>query len=656
MSASQKRIEELVKILNQANIDYFKNNNPSLSDNEYDFLLQELKNLEEEHPEFLSPNSPTQKVGGFVSEKFEKVIHKSPMLSLNNAFSTDDLKKFDERIQKEYPNPSYFCELKIDGLAVNLEYISGKLYIASTRGDGQIGENITENIKTIKTLPHQLLKPVSIEVRGEVYMPKKSFEKLNEERKARDEVLFQNPRNAAAGTLRQLDSKIVAKRNLNIFLYNLVDSKDYQYQHEVIALFDELGLNVNPLGRVVKNVDEMITYVEEFEKKKNDLDYEIDGIVIKVNELKAHETIGYTSKHPKWAIAYKFQAEQATTKILGITFQVGRTGSVTPVCELEPVFLSGSTIKRATLHNEDYCKLKDIRIGASVVIQKAGDVIPEVAETIKDETFYQLNEFKMIKNCPSCDSELIKKDAEHFCLNDSCPEKELASLRHFCDRNAMNIESMGEKILEQFYEKGFIKNIFDIYDLEKRYDELVELPGLGIKSIQKIIDNINTSKNNSLDKLLFGLGIRNVGAKAAKVLAKNFRSLERLSQVTIDELNTIMDIGGVISLNVTSFFQENPTIVEKIKNYGINTIYDGVEVKTDHFFSGKSVVITGTLEKFKRNELTETLENLGAKVLNSVSKKLDFLICGKEAGTKLDKAKEFGVRIIEEEELKEIIV
>ncbi|MCL2522173.1 MAG: NAD-dependent DNA ligase LigA [Erysipelotrichales bacterium] len=656
MSASQKRIEELVRILNKANIDYFKNDNPSLGDNEYDHLLQELKRLEEEHPKFLSPNSPTQKVGGFVSEKFEKVIHKQPMLSLNNAFSADDLRKFDERIQKEYPNPTYSCELKIDGLAVNLEYIDGKLNVASTRGDGQVGENITENIKTIKTLPHQLSKPLSFEVRGEVYMPKKSFEKLNEERKANEEMLFQNPRNAAAGTLRQLDSKIVAKRNLNIFLYNLVDAKDYNYQHEVLALFEELGLNTNPLGRIVKNVEEMIAYVSEFERQKNELDYEIDGIVIKVNELKAHETIGYTSKHPKWAIAYKFQAEQATTKILGITFQVGRTGSITPVCELEPVFLSGSTIKRATLHNEDYCKLKDIRIGASVVIQKAGDVIPEVAETIKDEEFYQLEAFTMINNCPSCDFELVKKDAEHFCLNKSCPEKELASLRHFCERNAMNIESMGEKILEQFYEKGFLKNIFDIYELKNRYEELIELPGLGVKSIQKILDNVESSKNNSLDKLLFGLGIRNVGAKAAKVLAKSFRSLERLSQATAEELNAIMDIGEIISFNVTIFFQENPAIIEKIKSYGINTVYDGVEIKTDHFFSGKSVVITGTLENIKRNELTETLENLGAKVLNSVSKKLDFLICGKEAGTKLDKAKEFGVRIIEEEELKGLIV
>lgn len=659
MDKIREKVEELIRILNQANYDYFVNDNPSLSDYQYDELINELKKIEEEYPELISPNSPTQKVGGQALDKFEKVVHVNPMLSLSNAFSEADLIDFDNKIKKEVGEVTYVCELKIDGLAVNLKYENSILKMASTRGDGVIGENVTNNVKTIKSLNLKLLKDnLNFEVRGEIFMPKKSFNKLNEERKLRGDQLFLNTRNAASGTIRQLDSKVVAKRNLDIFLYHLVESSEINTQYDVLKYLEEVGLRVNPLYKHCSNINEVIEYVKYYEENRNNLDYDIDGIVIKVNEKNKHEQIGYTAKTPKWAIAYKFKAEKVMTKLLDITFQVGRTGSITPVAELEKVLLMGSNIKRATLHNEDYCKYKDIRIGCNVLIQKAGDVIPEVVNVVKDDKFETLKSFEMIKNCPICNSELVKKEnnADYFCMNPLCPAKNALGIGHFASRDCMNIEGLGQKIVDVFYNLGYLESFFDIYDLKNYYNELIELEGFGVKSIDKLLESIEVSKNNDLDKLIFALGINNVGSKTAKLLAKKYKSLENLKNATFEDLIDNNDIGEIIARSIIEYFKLNSNVVDKLTEKGINTKYlKANEVDTNNFFSGKTCVITGTFKNYSRTQITEMLENLNAKVSGSVSSKTNFLVCGEDFGSKYEKAKKLNVRIIFEEELLNIL-
>lgn len=653
------KIEELIRILNQANYDYFINDNPTLSDYQYDELINELKELENQYPEFIFPNSPTQKVGGQALDKFEKVVHESPMLSLSNAFSESDLIDFDSKIKKEVGNVSYVCELKIDGLAVNLKYVDSKLVLASTRGDGVVGENVTNNVKTIKSLNLELFEPnLNLEVRGEIFMPKKSFNKLNEERKLKGEQLFLNTRNAASGTIRQLDSKIVHKRNLDIFLYHLVDSSLKDTQTEVLEYLKQIGLKTNDSYRECKDIYEVIEYVKYYEENRNNLDYDIDGIVIKVNEKDKHDKIGYTAKTPKWAIAYKFKAEKVKTKLLDITFQVGRTGSITPVAELEKVLLNGSNIKRATLHNEDYCKYKDIRIGCNVLIQKAGDVIPEVVNVVKDENFDNLEPFKMIDKCPVCNSDLVKKEnnADYFCLNPLCPAKNSLGIGHFASRDCMNIEGLGQRIVDIFYNLGYLESFYDIYDLKKHYLELIVLEGFGTKSIDKLLESIENSKKNDLDKLIFALGINNVGAKTAKLLAKEYKTLKNLSEASYEDLINNYDIGDTIAASIIEYFKLNPEVVEKIEALGINTKYlKEANVDSDNIFNGKTVVVTGTFEKYSRNQITEVLEGMNAKVSGSVSAKTNFLVCGSDYGSKHDKAKKLNVRIIYEEELLQIL-
>lgn len=651
----KQRIDELIKIINKASEEYYTNDNPTITDQEYDDYYHELEKLEQQYPELIREDSPTKRVGGKIIDEFKKVSHEIPMMSLGDIFSEDEIFEFDQRIKKTIPNPTYVCELKIDGLSVSLLYENGKLIRGATRGNGIVGEDITHNVETIKSIPLVINDKRKIEVRGEIYMPKKSFNKLNQERKEKGESLFANPRNAAAGSVRQLDSKIAAKRNLSTFIYHLPSSDDFniKYHHESLSFMKELGFVVNPNIKIADNVNEVINYVKEWTEKRESLPYEIDGIVIKVDKIEDQKKLGYTSRTPKWAIAYKFPAVEVLTKIKNIEFCVGRTGKITPRADLDPVHLAGSIIKSVTLHNEDYIKEKDIMINDTIVLHKAGDVIPEVVKVLKERRTGIEIPFKMIKNCPICNSKLEKKETEanYFCPNPNCDARNIEGLIHFSSRETMNIEGFGESIVEDFYNEGYLKTICDYYTLYKHKEDLKELEGFGEKSINNLLQNIEKSKKNSLEKLLFALGIRYIGKKTAKILAINYRNIDKLMSAEYEDLVKIQDIGEVIADSVYKFFKEEKNIktINELKLLGVNMEYKGNESIDDNF-NNKTFVLTGTLSKLTRDEASIEIENRGGKVTSSVTKKTDYVIVGENPGSKYQKAKDLNINILNEEE------
>lgn len=642
------RMNELIELINKANYEYYALDNPTLSDQEYDRYMQELIKIEQLHPEWAKDDSPTKRVGGEVISEFKKIIHEKPMLSLSNVFNEDEIRTFDERIKKEV-TPNYVCELKIDGLSVSLLYQKGKLIRGATRGDGVSGEDITHNVKTIKSIPLVLNKTLDIEVRGEIYMSKKSFNKLNEIRKSNGEELLANPRNAAAGSVRQLDSKIAASRNLDCFIYHLPNPEDFgiKTHYEALQFMKELGFNVNPNIELVENIDEVLKYIDKWTEKRDTLPYEIDGIVIKTNDFGQQSQLGFTSKYPKWATAYKFPALEVLTKLKDIVFTVGRTGQVTPNAVLEPVRLMGSVISRATLHNEDYVLSKHIKIGDIVSIRKAGDVIPEVVSVKKERRNGTELDFKMTDVCPICHTKLIKKDTAYYCVNDNCDKTKIENLIHFVSRDAMNIEGFGERIIEDFYNMGYLKSITDFYKLHKYKKELMELEGFGSKSINNLLDSIENSKSNSLERLLFGLGIRYVGSKTAKILARNYENIDNLMLAQYEDLINIKDIGEVIAKSVVDYFKNNRGLVEELKKLGLNMEYLG-KVNSDIEFSNKTFVLTGSLTNITRNEAKNIIEQLGGNVSGSVSKKTDFVILGENPGSKYDDALKLNISIWDE--------
>lgn len=659
----EKRYNELIEIINKLNYEYYTLDKPSLSDQEYDRYMQELIKIELENPNIIRDDSPSVRVGGHVLDGFVKVTHEIPMLSLGNVFNEEELIKFDERIKKEVSNPKYVCELKIDGLSVSLKYENGTLVRGATRGDGIIGEDITNNVKTIKSIPLKLKEAINIEIRGEIFMSKAVFNKLNEEREKNNEEVFQNPRNAAAGSIRQLDSKIAAKRKLDAFLYHLPNALEYDINTHFKALeyIKQLGLKINPNIKKVNNINEVIDYINYWTEHRDELPYEIDGIVIKLDDLNNQQKLGFTAKYPKWATAYKFPATEVLTKLTDIIFTVGRTGQVTPNAVLEPVKVAGSTIKRATLHNEEYVITKGLKIGDIVSIRKAGDVIPEVVEPIIERRTGEEKEFQMIHNCPICNSNLVKKEdqADYFCINPNCPARHIEGLIHFVSRDAMNIDGLGERIIEDFYNMGYIKEFTDIYKLSDKKEELMELEGFGEKSVNNLLEAIENTKSNSLEKLLFALGIRQVGSKTAKLLAQKFGNLDNIMNATFETLNNIKDIGGIIAQNIIDYFKDenNIKIINELKEMGINTTYLGkIDIEnTNEFVYDKTFVLTGALENYTRDELKEILENLGGKVTSSVSKKTDVVIVGKDPGSKYDKAQKLNITIWNEEDLNKYV-
>ena len=655
----QDRMNELIDIINEADYNYHTLDNPTITDQEYDKYLRELIEIEEAHPDWIREDSPTQHAGGKIIEGFTKVQHKIPMMSLSDVFSESELITFDERIKKEGINPEYMCELKIDGLSVSLLYEKGKLVRAATRGDGVTGEDITHNVKTIKVIPLKLKEPIDIEVRGEIFMNKKTLEDLNEKRKAKGEPLLQNCRNAAAGSIRQLDSKIAAERKLDNFIYHLPDPEDYglETHAEAIEFMRKLGFKINPNNRLVKNINEVIEFINEKGQIRPDLPYDIDGVVVKVNDLKQQKKLGYTAKYPKWATAYKFPAEEVLTKLTDIIFTVGRTGQITPNAVLEPVIVAGSTISRATLHNEDYVKEKDLKIGDIVSIRKAGDVIPEVVERKLERRTGKEKDFVMITNCPMCDTPLVKKDGQvdYYCPNNKCPARHIEGLIHFASRDAMNIDGLGDRIMEDFYNFHFIGNIADIYSLKDHEKDLIRLEGFGDKSVSKLLEAIEKSKENSLERLIFALGIPHVGAKTAKILAQNFETMDNLINADEETLTNIDDIGGIIAKSIIEYFQDNHnmSIVEELKDLGLNMKYLGKKIEKDENFFGKTFVLTGSLELFTRDEAKEIIESFGGKTVDSVSKKTSVVIVGANPGSKYTKAQSLNIPIWTEEEFKE---
>lgn len=655
----KERMDELIEIINEADYNYHTLDNPTITDQEYDKYLRELIEIEENHPTWVREDSPTQHAGGKIIDGFEKVTHKIPMMSLSDVFSESEVIAFDERIQKEGFHPEYVCELKIDGLSVSLLYEKGKLVRAATRGDGTIGEDITHNAKTIKVIPLKLKEEVDIEVRGEIFMNKKTLEKLNEERKKNGQPLLQNCRNAAAGSIRQLDSKIAAQRKLDNFIYHLPNPLDYgiHTHSEALEYMKKLGFKINPNNRVVKNINEVLEFIEEKGKERDSLAYDIDGIVIKVNNIDDQQRLGSTAKYPKWATAYKFPAKEVLTKLTDIIFTVGRTGQITPNAVLEPVIVAGSTISRATLHNEDYVKEKDLKIGDIVSIRKAGDVIPEVVEVKKERRTGKEKDFVMITNCPMCNTPLVKKEGQvdYYCPNKKCPARNIESLIHFVSRDAMNIDGLGDRIMEDFYNFHFIATIPDIYALKEHEKDLTRLEGYGEKSVTNLLNAIEESKNNSLEKLIFGLGIPHVGAKTAKLLAQKYKTLRNLMEQTEEELTKVPDIGGIIAKSVVDYFNDphHKAIVEELMDLGINTTYLGQEIVENEEFSGKSFVLTGSLTIFTREEAKEKIESLGGKTVDSVSKKTSVVIVGEKPGSKYDKALKLGIPIWTEEEFKD---
>lgn len=658
MNSIESRINELIEIINKASYEYYVNDNPSITDQEYDDYYNELIKLESKYPELKREDSPTLRVGGDVVEKFSKVTHKSPMLSFDDIFNEDEIVSFDERIRKTCPNASYTLEPKMDGLSGSLVYEKGILVRAATRGDGVIGEDITHNVKTIKSVPLKLTKDIDIEVRGEIYMSKKSFEKCNVERKKKGEPLFANPRNAAAGSVRQLDSSIAAKRNLDFMAYFLPNPDVYNIktQDESLKFLKELGFVTNyKLNGIAKNVKEIISYIDDLSEKRKDLPFEIDGVVLKVNNLDDEAKLGFTQRVPRWGIAYKFPAIEVLTTLKEIKFTVGRTGKITPNAIFSPVHVAGSVVSKATLHNEDYCIDKDIRVGDVISIRKAGDVIPEVVEVKKERRTGKETPFKMIENCPMCGSKLVKEDANYFCKNLNCPARSIEGLIHFASRDTMNIDGLGDRIIEDFYNMGFIKDISDIYRLDNHKEELMELEGFGEKSINNLLSSIENSKSNSLEKVLFALGIRHVGKKTAKVLAKRYKTIDNLIKASEEELTNVNDIGAIIAKSVKEYLsnEENLSLINELKSIGLNFEY--LDTGLDDKLEGMTFVLTGTLQKYKREELTKILENKGAKVTNSVTKKTTGVIVGDKPGSKYDKALKLGINIYKEEDIENII-
>ena len=654
------RMDELIEKINKASYEYYALDAPTITDQEYDDYYMELLAIEKKHPELKREDSPTNKVGGKVLDKFEKVTHATPMLSFDDIFNEEEIISFDERIRKVVDKPVYTLEPKMDGLSGSLIYRNGILVRGATRGDGITGEDITENIKTIKSVPLKLTKDIDIEVRGEIYMSKLSFEKANIERRKNNENEFANPRNAAAGSVRQLDSKIAAQRGLDYMAYFIPNPEDYgiKNQSESLEFLKELGFKTNyKLNGKAHNTKEIIKYIEQLAKVRKDLPYAIDGVVLKVDSLEDEKKLGFTSRVPRWGIAYKFPAEEVLTTLKEIKYTVGRTGKITPNAIFSPVHVDGSLVSKATLHNFDYITEKDIRVGDIISVRKAGDVIPEVVEVKLDRREENTKATKMITNCPICGSELIKKDANHYCVNEKCDSRKIEGLIHFASRDAMYIEGFGERIVEDFYNMNYIKSITDFYTLSKYKDELKTLEGFGEKSIENLLNSIEKSKENSLERLVFALGIRYVGKKTAKILCNHYKTMDNFMNATYEELNNIDEIGDKIAKSIVDYFsdEKNIKLINNLKELNINMNYLGKEVNTDNDkVNNKTFVITGTLS-VPREEIKDKLESLGAKVTSSVTKKTDYVIVGENPGSKETKAKELGITILSEEEYNNLI-
>ncbi|MGD6773477.1 NAD-dependent DNA ligase LigA [Staphylococcus simulans] len=652
MNDLANRVEILHRLLNQYNHEYYVMDNPSVPDSEYDKLLHELIHIEEEHPEFKTEDSPTVRVGGEAQATFNKVRHDTPMLSLANAFNEEDLRRFDARVREHAGKVEYMCELKIDGLAVSLKYENGRFVQGLTRGDGTIGEDITENLRTIRAIPLKIKKPLTFEVRGEAFMPKASFERLNKEKEEAGEQAFANPRNAAAGSLRQLDSKLAAKRRLSIFLYSVNDFTNFHAtsQSEALDELDELGFKTNQNRKRESDIEGVLEYIKYWTEKRQDLSYDIDGIVIKVNDLEEQDELGYTQKSPRWAIAYKFPAEEVVTTLHDIELSVGRTGVVTPTAVLEPVRVAGTTVSRASLHNEDLIHEKDIRIGDSVVIKKAGDIIPEVVRSLPDRRPEGTETYHMPTHCPSCGHELVRLDGEVAlrCINPKCPAQLVEGMIHFVSRQAMNIDGLGTKLIMQLYDNEIIKDVADLYYLTK--DDLLPLERMGEKKADNLLNAIEASKENSFEHLLFGLGIRHLGVKASQVIAERFDNMERLFEVTEEELLEIHDIGDKLATSLITYLNNEDIIalIDKLRAKNVNMKYKGIrtsEIESDSEFNGLTVVLTGKLHNMTRTEASKWLEAQGAKTTSSVTKNTDLVIAGEDAGSKLTKAEKLGTEI-----------
>lgn len=651
---SKQRILELRKKLDTLSYEYYVLDSPSANDQEYDRYYQELVALEEAFPEARDPNSITQRVGGVVLDSFRKVPHKNLMLSLGNAFHLDDLRAFDERVRQTIQEVTYVVELKMDGLAISLHYHNGRFTQAVTRGDGLVGEDVTSNVRTIASIPMHIDIDGDVEVRGEVIMPKKSFEALNEEREKNGEDIFANPRNAAAGSIRQLDSSIAASRKLDAYLYYFEGARNFGIttHEEALERLEQLHIKVNPLRRVCQSIEDVWAFIQEMSEERSGLPYEIDGIVLKVNDLAAWEALGTTVKVPRYAIAYKFPAEEVVTKLLDIVVTVGRTGRITPNAVLEPVRVAGTTVSAAQLHNEDMIKEKDIRIHDDVVVRKAGDIIPEVVRALSENRDQTQQPYQFPKHCPICDSTLVRypEEAAHYCVNQDCPARVVESMIHFACRDAMDIDTLGDKKIEFFHKQGLLNTIEDIYQLKQHKEEILAMEGFKEKSYQKMVDAIEISKRNPLEDMVYGLGIRQVGKKAAKVLAKHFLHIDALMEADVEELQGIKDIGSITAESIVAFFHEpkNMELIAHLKAFGLRMDSDQEEIK-ESSFTGKTVVLTGTLTKLSRNEAKDMLELLGANVSGSVSKHTDLVIYGESAGSKLEKARTLGVRVMDEE-------
>ncbi len=644
-----KRMNELVALLNRYATEYYTSDNPSVSDSEYDRLYRELVELESAYPDQVLADSPTHRVGGKVLDGFEKYSHQYPLYSLQDAFSREELEAFDARVRKEVAHPTYICELKIDGLSISLTYEKGILVAGATRGDGSIGENITENLKRVKDIPLTLPEELDITVRGECYMPRASFDQVNQARQENGEPEFANPRNAAAGTLRQLDTAVVAKRNLATFLYQEASPSTRDSQEKVLMHLEQLGFVVNPKRILAESMDEIWNFIQEVGEKRENLPYDIDGVVIKVNDLAGQEELGFTVKAPKWAVAYKFPAEEKEAQLLSVDWTVGRTGVVTPTANLTPVQLAGTTVSRATLHNVDYIAEKDIRKDDTVIVYKAGDIIPAVLRVVESKRVSE-EKLDIPTNCPSCNSVLLHFEDEVAlrCINPRCPAQIMEGLIHFASRDAMNITGLGPSIVEKLFAANLVKDVADIYRLKE--EDFLLLEGVKEKSASKLYQAIQASKENSAEKLLFGLGIRHVGSKASQLLLQHFHSIENLSQADPDEVASIESLGGVIAKSLQTYFatEGSEILLRELKEAGVNLDYKGQTVVADAALSGLTVVLTGKLERLKRSEAKSKLESLGAKVTGSVSKKTNLVVAGTDAGSKLQKAQELGIEVRDE--------
>ena len=644
-----KRMNELVALLNRYATEYYTSDNPSVSDSEYDRLYRELVELEAAYPDQVLADSPTHRVGGKVLDGFEKYSHQYPLYSLQDAFSREELEAFDARVRKEVAHPTYICELKIDGLSISLTYEKGILVAGATRGDGSIGENITENLKRVKDIPLTLPEELDITVRGECYMPRASFDQVNQARQENGEPEFANPRNAAAGTLRQLDTAVVAKRNLATFLYQEASPSTRDSQEKVLKHLEQLGFVVNPKRILAESMDEIWNFIQEVGQERDNLPYDIDGVVIKVNDLAGQEELGFTVKAPKWAVAYKFPAEEKEAQLLSVDWTVGRTGVVTPTANLTPVQLAGTTVSRATLHNVDYIAEKDIRKDDTVIVYKAGDIIPAVLRVVESKRISE-EKLDIPTNCPSCDSGLLHFEDEVAlrCINPRCPAQIMEGLIHFASRDAMNITGLGPSVVEKLFSANLVKDVADIYRLQE--EDFLLLEGVKEKSAGKLYQAIQASKENSAEKLLFGLGIRHVGSKASQLLLQHFNSIENLAQADPDEVASIESLGGVIAKSLQTYFatEGSEILLRELKEAGVNLDYKGQTVVADAALSGLTVVLTGKLERLKRSEAKSKLESLGAKVTGSVSKKTDLVVAGADAGSKLQKAQELGIEVRDE--------